>query len=295
MSARSVAESRKSALGNGVAQSIFVLLLSYLGWTMYAVYTQRGGPDPIAAGMVKADQLSPYFAATTLPAGLAGLIIAAVVGSTMSVVSGGINAAASCVYVDLLTNALGRITAPDRVVRTSRIVSLLLALLAIALAFAASQITGLVKMGIIATSLCSPLLGVFLLGLFVRRANALAANVGLFAGLVAVMYLSAANIACGLDPSMGACEAEGAFAGANLSVFWFGAVGTVTTFCFGLITLPWNDMPAVEQLQGLTWWTRHQLVARELQLRFGGAMASDTSPNGAFDDDAFGERQKLLN
>ena len=42
-----------------------------------------------------------------LPAGLPGLLIAGVLGSTMSVFSGGLNACATSIYIDIVDNALG--------------------------------------------------------------------------------------------------------------------------------------------------------------------------------------------
>ena len=41
-------------------------------------------------------------------AGIAGLLVAAVLGSTMSVYSGGLNAAATSFHIDILSNALVR-------------------------------------------------------------------------------------------------------------------------------------------------------------------------------------------
>lgn len=241
--------------------------------------------DPVAAGLIEADQLSPYFALTHLPPGMAGVLVAAVVGSTMSVFSGGINAAATCVYVDIITNAMGKTVAPNRVVRTTRWASFGLALVVIGMAFAASAVQGLVKMGVIATSLCSPLLGVFVLGMFFRRVNSLAANVGFGCGLLVVLYLSIANIACGIAPTLAVCD--GFLAASHLSVFWFGFVGFVSTVLAGLAALPFGGRPAIHQVQGLTYWTRKQPMDRELQEQFAGS--------GGLAGPEEAERQKLLN
>ena len=46
--------------------------------------------DPVKDGLIEqADQILPYFAIKELPHGIAGLLVAAVLGSTMSVYSGG--------------------------------------------------------------------------------------------------------------------------------------------------------------------------------------------------------------
>ena len=48
------------------------------------------------------------------------MLIAAILGSTMSVFSGGLNASATSIYIDLIDNALGRGVAADRVVAVNR-------------------------------------------------------------------------------------------------------------------------------------------------------------------------------
>ncbi len=76
----------------GFHQSVFTGFLGLLGLQLFVFYKQHGAlPD------VSSDKLSAYFALTELPAGVAGALVAAVLGSTMSVFSGGINAAATSV------------------------------------------------------------------------------------------------------------------------------------------------------------------------------------------------------
>eukprot|EP00050_Salpingoeca_kvevrii_P005202 m.273914 g.273914 ORF g.273914 m.273914 type:complete len:544 (-) comp11090_c1_seq46:449-2080(-) len=123
MTAKSAQECRRSVLLNGVLQLVFSSMLNYLGWSLYAYYHERtartGAPDPLAAGdIASSDQLSAYFALTELPKGMAGLLIAAVLGSTMSVFSGGVNAAATSCYVDLMEGRLGLRHSAARVARS---------------------------------------------------------------------------------------------------------------------------------------------------------------------------------
>ncbi len=65
-------------------------LANVLGWALFAFYRQHGGPDPIDSNIIStSDQITPYFALTELPRGVAGLLFAVVLGSTMSVFSAG--------------------------------------------------------------------------------------------------------------------------------------------------------------------------------------------------------------
>ena len=74
----------------------------------WAYYLQRG-QDPLLDGSISSsDQVLPYFVLTALPHGVAGLIVAAILGSTMSVFSGGVNAATTSVAIDLI----GRVRVP---------------------------------------------------------------------------------------------------------------------------------------------------------------------------------------
>ena len=77
-----------------------VLVLFYgTGLVLYAFYKQHG--DSLAAGLIeKEDQILPYFVVTQLPAGLPGLLIAAIYAASMSTISAGLNSLASATVVD---------------------------------------------------------------------------------------------------------------------------------------------------------------------------------------------------
>ena len=77
-----------------------VFIVFYLtGLVLYAFYQTHG--DPLAAGHItKSDQILPYFVVTELPAGLPGLLIAAIYSGTMSATSSGINALTTATLVD---------------------------------------------------------------------------------------------------------------------------------------------------------------------------------------------------
>eukprot|EP00050_Salpingoeca_kvevrii_P005200 m.273534 g.273534 ORF g.273534 m.273534 type:complete len:561 (-) comp11090_c1_seq20:409-2091(-) len=297
MTAKSAQECRRSVLLNGVLQLVFSSMLNYLGWSLYAYYHERtartGAPDPLAAGdIASSDQLSAYFALTELPKGMAGLLIAAVLGSTMSVFSGGVNAAATSCYVDLMEGRLGLRHSAAQTVRVSREVSFLLALVIIALAFAASSIHGLVKMGVIATCLCSPLLGVFLLGMLSRRCNSQGAVVGLGMGLAAVLLMAASNIGSSLmDKGAAVCRMGHALGASRVSVFWFGAVGALTTVLTGYVAALWWPAPDPRLLRGLTMHSKGEALAPAIRLRF----AAVDSDSDAAESSAHREQRRLLN
>ena len=99
--------------------------------------------DPVKDGLIEqADQILPYFAIKELPHGIAGLLVAAVLGSTMSVYSGGLNAAATSFHIDILSNALGYRCSKDQELRRLRLLTLCFAIITVALSFVCSLFSG---------------------------------------------------------------------------------------------------------------------------------------------------------
>jgi len=70
----------------------------YIGTALFAFYS---GPEhQLAESITKGDQIFPYFIATELPAGLKGLILAAIVAAAMSTVDSALNCSATVLLVD---------------------------------------------------------------------------------------------------------------------------------------------------------------------------------------------------
>ncbi len=84
-----------------MAMAIYIPLTAiflYIGTALFAFYS---GSDELAkAGITKGDQVFPYFIATQLPAGLKGLIIAAIVAAAMSTVDSALNCSATVLMLD---------------------------------------------------------------------------------------------------------------------------------------------------------------------------------------------------
>ncbi len=97
-SARSLQDSQRSILCNAVAVIPLVLLLGALGLGLFAFYQQS--PEQLQPGIEK-DHVMVFFAATQLPTGFAGLMIAAIFAATMSSVDSGINSMSTACVVDI--------------------------------------------------------------------------------------------------------------------------------------------------------------------------------------------------
>jgi len=191
LSAGSLREAQKSLwLKLGFLLPVLVIFYG-TGLVLYAFYKIHG--DPLAAGFIaKEDQLLPYFVVTQLPAGLPGLLIAAIYAASMSTISAGLNSLASATVVDFkqrLSKAPEGTQAQQ--VGSARWITVGYGAFVMALAFAVSAMPGnlVESVNTIIGLVGGPLLGIFFLGMFTQRADTRGALIGCFAGFVALLSL----------------------------------------------------------------------------------------------------------
>ena len=97
----SVPTEREAKRSIWIAMLIYIPLTAvflYIGTTLFAFYSQ--GDELVRAGITKGDQVFPYYIATRVPAGLKGLIIAAIVAAAMSTVDSALNCSATVLLLD---------------------------------------------------------------------------------------------------------------------------------------------------------------------------------------------------
>lgn len=165
-----------------------VVLLQFAGFLLiglllFAFYR----PFETGATALSGDRVFPDFITQHLPAGLSGLVVAAIFAAAMS---SSLNSIAATAVSDLYRPAV-----PDRSDRhylgVSRGLTVLagIAQIGVALSIRQSARSALDTALSIASLLNGPVLGVFLLGAFSRRAGTPAALAGMGAGLTAVLAL----------------------------------------------------------------------------------------------------------
>ncbi|MBL7186597.1 MAG: sodium/solute symporter [Phycisphaerae bacterium] len=84
-----------------IAMLIYIPLTAvflYIGTMLYAFYSPAG--KALGEGITKGDQIFPYYIATEVPAGLKGLIIAAIIAAAMSTVDSALNCSATVLLLD---------------------------------------------------------------------------------------------------------------------------------------------------------------------------------------------------
>jgi sodium-coupled monocarboxylate transporter 8/12 len=167
---------------------VFLVFLG-TGFVLYAFYQQQG--DPLAAGLIsKADQILPYFVITQLPSGLPGLLVAAIFAASMSTVSAGVNSLTSATLCDFY-QTIEKDPASEAVqVRRARWWTLIYGVLVTLFAFVISLFqTNLVEsINVIMGVIGGPMLGLFLLGMFTKKADQRGAIVGCVVGLASSLF-----------------------------------------------------------------------------------------------------------
>lgn len=204
-----------------------------VGTGLFAFYSQPGAAGLPVAGVdiAKEDQILPYFVATQFPGyGLVGLILAGLFAAAMSTVDSGINGVTSVIVYDWFR---GRPLS----LRVSRILSAVLGLAVIGAAllvpFLGDNVIGIITA--IAAVCLGMLVGIYLLGLFVPRANLPGVFVGLGAGLVCLAAV---------------------WIGTDIPKWWHGAFTIIPTFVVGALASLAFPPPRPEMLENTLFRTK---------------------------------------
>ncbi len=235
---------RRSLLLNSALAAPLTVCFFALGTELFAYF--QAHPGVLPEGM-KNDEVLPRFVARELPAGLAGLVFAGLFAAAMSTLDSAMHAIATA-WTNDWQGRLGRRRREERARGASAWAE---GLGALAVGRRVTVLAGLVGTGAAATIaaldlrtlydtfqsvlglLVSPLAGVFVLGIFTRRATAAGAAVGAAAAIGALGYVQRAT---------------------ELDFMLYGVVGTTTCVAVGYLAS--LALPAPRALAGLTWWTR---------------------------------------
>jgi len=203
------------------------------GLILYAFYQVHG--DPLAAGRIhKPDQILPYFVVTELPAGFSGLLIAAIYAASMSTISAGINSLTSASLVDFYQRLWPHPDLSERTqLKLARRLTLVYGALVIALAFLVQHLGTLLEASNSVIGLVGgPLLGLFFLGMLLRRVTARGALVGWLAGVAVLLLVWLAT---------------------GVSFIWYALIGCGATMIVGYLVSLLEPAPDPQRLEGLVW------------------------------------------
>jgi SSS family solute:Na+ symporter len=189
VASKSTREAKKATLIYSVVALPTWSLFFFIGTTLFVFYTVF--PDTAIAEL-EADQVFPYFILSQLPAGVAGLIIAAVLAAGMSTLDSGINAIATVTVVDILKPYWMKGRDDRQYLSSAKRIAIFVSLLMIggAVFFSVIEKESINDISWIVSSVFGGcLVGLFLIGFFTTRVGYRAALLALGVAVVVNLYL----------------------------------------------------------------------------------------------------------
>lgn len=184
LSAKSERESRLALLASwGVIFVQFSLFLT-IGLLLWVYRNGQRFPGD------ELDRLYPSFIWNSLPAGIAGLAMAAIIAAAMANLSAALNSLASATVADFYEPLTRSRYQPEHYLKVSRVSTIFWGVVLGSIAVVASHWGSVLESGLsIASVTLGILLGVFLLGVLTKRPDQNAAIAGVIAGTVAMLFV----------------------------------------------------------------------------------------------------------
>lgn len=251
---RDLSDARRALVINAAVAAIVAVLFFAVGSTLFAFYHQEGGsglpkivkpedqvrgtkdetpetkdqaPETENQTLESKDQLMPHFVLNELPyAGLSGLLLAGLFAAVMSTIDSGINSLSAVLVYDWLGGRHISVT-------VSRLLCFLFGVCVIGAALLTLLLRDHPVIDIImkiAGSFLGLLMGVYLLGMLVPRANAGGALVGLVAGSASLAFVWTCT---------------------DMHAWWYGVYTCLPAFLVGVAASYLLPPPRSDQLRGL--------------------------------------------
>jgi SSS family transporter len=226
LAAPSVKGARKALIGSGVAVIFQFLLFLLIGVGLYSYYQARQFASP--------DAIFPSFIVDVMPAGLTGLVVAAILAAAMSTVSGSLNSLSAATTHDIYLPISGRRADDPAVLKVGKVFTLVWAVILIGGALLYHQEgTPVVVVALsIASFTYGGLLGGFGLALLWRRAIQRDAMTGMAIGIFVMTLVVFAKQLSAAYPSL--APILGPFA--SIAWPWYVLIGTIITITAGIIS-----------------------------------------------------------
>jgi SSS family solute:Na+ symporter len=162
-------------------------MLFTLGTLLFLFYSQHTYELSPA---LKADGIFPFFAAQHLPVGMAGVVVCALLAATMSTVSGAVNSVANIGMEDVYRRFFKSAT-DHSCLMVGKWLTFGLGVFGTvaALVLARSNLQSVWDLALMITGMIlAPITGIFVLGIFTRRANAFGVSIGVLASVGVNFY-----------------------------------------------------------------------------------------------------------
>ena len=236
LSSRSLRDAQRAIIGSGLVVFAQFTLFLCIGVGLFVLFEGRA--------FATTDAIFPTFIVERMPAGLVGLIIAAIIAATMSTHSGAINSLAAATTHDIYLPLTRRAANDPATLRAGKLFALFwgVGLTAGALLFREQGTPVVVVALAIASFTYGGLLGTFFLGNFWSRANQRDALTGLAVGIAAMSFVVFARQITAHYPVL--ADALGPFG--RIAWPWYVLIGTSITVLVGMISSLTHPAPAPE-------------------------------------------------
>ena len=192
LAARTDEAAKSSAFWGGMLYIPVSLLFLFIGAGLFAFYQAR--PDLLPAGLA-GDKVFPHFIIHQLPAGLTGLLVAAILAAGMSTISTSFNSGATVILSDYYQRFAKKPIDNASGLKVLYLSSTVLAVLGMAVGLAMINVqSALDAWWKLASVFSGGMLGLFLLGAFIAHASRPAAVAGVLLGILIIMWMSLSPI-----------------------------------------------------------------------------------------------------
>lgn len=192
---RTIRDARQGFLVTAISDVVWMTSLSMVGLGLFAYAQHNPWPEAIRANT---DEMFPYFMSHVFPMGVVGLVIAAILAASLGSIAGAINSLSTVVMIDFYQRIwLGQRSPGEkstdcngrRDVLLSRVVTVAMGALGTLISCNVARMGTVFEIANkVINSFTGPLLGMFLLGMFTRRANGAGVFCGGFVGTAITFY-----------------------------------------------------------------------------------------------------------
>ncbi|MFH1741161.1 MAG: sodium/solute symporter [bacterium] len=245
---KSAYEARKAMVICYVASLVIWTFFNFLGTGLYAFFRRFPTPDTEAmlSGLEKAEQVLPYFVMHHLPAGISGLVLAAVLAAAMSSLDSSLNAISTVSIVDGYRRHLVKGRDDTHYLTVARLITIAASTFmivgALVLAYSENKTLGDTSMALSAI-LAGGLLGLYLLGFLTTRGDGRAVAGAIICTIIWTLYMTLARYEL-LPESIQP----------NIDSYYTGIIGHIVMFAvgyLGALVFP----PRPRDLMNLSAWT----------------------------------------
>ena len=239
---KTIGQARRGFVLTAVTDTIWTTSLLFLGLALFTFFQDRFGAIPSWL-MDSPDQIFPYFMAQAFPIGLTGLVVAAILAASLSSIDSSISAMTSVVMVDFYDRLyVGRKAAETELteqqkrhqVRVSRWITLVIGAVGTALSCNVSKLGTLLEISArVVNCFSGPILGIFLLGMFVRRCEPISGWAGGITGALVALYVAFLS---------------------SLGFLWPAPFGLGATLIVGLVVSLFTGLPRSEKASRWNWF-----------------------------------------